>query len=79
MPGRIISSAARLPVMTLPNAIHHTGSGRWRNVLVAAMAKQRFVNYSKEWWYFSLPGAGGPAYDFSDIAADEIEQSARVE
>jgi zinc D-Ala-D-Ala dipeptidase len=28
------------------------------------MAKQGFVNYSKEWWHFSLPGAGGPAYDF---------------
>jgi D-alanyl-D-alanine dipeptidase len=37
---------------------------RWRNVLVAAMAKQGFVNYSKEWWHFSLPGAAGPAYDF---------------
>ena len=37
---------------------------RWRNVLVAAMARQGFVNYSKEWWHFSLPGAGGPAYDF---------------
>jgi len=37
---------------------------RWRNALIAAMAKQGFVNYSKEWWHFSLPGAGGPAYDF---------------
>jgi zinc D-Ala-D-Ala dipeptidase len=37
---------------------------RWRNELVAAMAKQGFVNYSKEWWHFSLPGVGGPAYDF---------------
>jgi zinc D-Ala-D-Ala dipeptidase len=37
---------------------------RWRNLLVAAMAKQGFVNYSKEWWHFSLPAAGGPAYDF---------------
>jgi zinc D-Ala-D-Ala dipeptidase len=37
---------------------------RWRNLLVAAMARQGFVNYSKEWWHFSLPGAGGPAYDF---------------
>ena len=37
---------------------------RWRNLLVAAMSKQGFVNYSKEWWHFSLPGAGGPAYDF---------------
>jgi D-alanyl-D-alanine dipeptidase len=37
---------------------------RWRNELVAAMARQGFVNYSKEWWHFSLPGVGGPAYDF---------------
>jgi D-alanyl-D-alanine dipeptidase len=37
---------------------------RWRNELVAAMARQGFVNYSKEWWHFSLPGAGRPAYDF---------------
>jgi zinc D-Ala-D-Ala dipeptidase len=40
------------------------GQRRWRNLLVTAMAKQGFVNYSKEWWHFSLPGAGGPAYDF---------------
>ena len=32
--------------------------------LVAAMARQGFVNYSKEWWHFSLPRAGGAAYDF---------------
>jgi zinc D-Ala-D-Ala dipeptidase len=37
---------------------------RWRNALVSAMAKQGFVNYSKEWWHFSLPGSAGPAYDF---------------
>jgi zinc D-Ala-D-Ala dipeptidase len=37
---------------------------RWRNQLVAAMTAQGFVNYSKEWWHFSLPGAGGAAYDF---------------
>jgi zinc D-Ala-D-Ala dipeptidase len=37
---------------------------KWRSLLVAAMSKQGFVNYSKEWWHFSLPGAGGPAYDF---------------
>jgi zinc D-Ala-D-Ala dipeptidase len=36
----------------------------WRMTLVNAMAKQGFVNYAKEWWHFSLPGAGGPAYDF---------------
>ncbi|WP_426442668.1 M15 family metallopeptidase [Bradyrhizobium genosp. P] len=37
---------------------------RWRNTLVAAMTRQGFVNYTKEWWHFSLPGAGGRAYDF---------------
>jgi len=36
----------------------------WRKRLVAAMGKQGFVNYAKEWWHFSLPGAGGEAYDF---------------
>ncbi len=36
----------------------------WRKALVAAMAGQGFVNYWKEWWHFSLRGAGGPAYDF---------------
>ena len=49
----------------------HTRSGaitpeqrRWRRELVAAMARQGFVNYSREWWHFSLPGGDGPAYDF---------------
>ena len=37
---------------------------RWRRLLVAAMARQGFVNYAREWWHFSLPRAGGPAYDF---------------
>lgn len=37
---------------------------RWRTRLVAAMAGQGFVNFAKEWWHFSLPGAGGQAYDF---------------
>jgi D-alanyl-D-alanine dipeptidase len=37
---------------------------RWRNLLATVMSRQGFVNYSKEWWHFSLPGAGGPAYDF---------------
>jgi len=48
----------------------HTAAGsitsaqrRWRNRLVAAMARQGFANYSREWWHFSLPGAGGAAYD----------------
>jgi D-alanyl-D-alanine dipeptidase len=37
---------------------------RWRGLLVAAMGRQGFVNYAKEWWHFSLPGAGRAAYDF---------------
>jgi D-alanyl-D-alanine dipeptidase len=37
---------------------------KWRNTLVAAMARGGFVNYSKEWWHFSHPAAGGQAYDF---------------
>ena len=37
---------------------------KWRNLLVSVMARQGFVNYSKEWWHFSLPGAGRQAYDF---------------
>jgi D-alanyl-D-alanine dipeptidase len=40
------------------------GQRRWRNLLVTAMSKQGFVNYSKEWWHFSLPRTGGPACDF---------------
>jgi len=35
-----------------------------RDRLVALMARRGFVNYSKEWWHFSLPGAGGQPYDF---------------
>ena len=38
---------------------------RWREKLVLLMARRGFVNYSKEWWHFSLPGAGSRAYDFS--------------
>jgi|SRR5690242_8152396 len=37
---------------------------KWRDTLVAAMRKQGFLNYFREWWHFSLPGAGGAAYDF---------------
>ena len=37
---------------------------RWRNLLLAAMARRGFVNYFREWWHFSLRGAGGQAYDF---------------
>ena len=37
---------------------------RWREKLVLVMARRGFVNYSKEWWHFSLPGAGGQTHDF---------------
>jgi D-alanyl-D-alanine dipeptidase len=71
--------AARLPEGSVDmgtgydctDAMGHTASASispdqraWRKRLITAMAKQGFVNYSKEWWHFSLPGAGGAAYDF---------------
>lgn len=37
---------------------------RWRDILVSTMRKQRFANYAKEWWHFSMPGVGTKAYDF---------------
>jgi D-alanyl-D-alanine dipeptidase len=37
---------------------------RWRDTLLSAMARQGFINYSKEWWHFSLPGIGLAGYDF---------------
>jgi D-alanyl-D-alanine dipeptidase len=46
---------------------------RWRNLLVATMARQGFVNYAKEWWHFSLPGAGGTTYDFPIPPRSKIE------
>ncbi len=36
----------------------------WRRTLVTSMRRQGSVNYSKEWWHFSLPGAKRGAYDF---------------
>ena len=53
--------------------LHHAGPAPLaQRCWLRAMAKQGFVNYSKEWWHFSLPGAGGPAYDFP-ITARAIE------
>ena len=37
---------------------------RWRDTLLSVMARQGFVNYSKEWWHFSLPGMASRVYDF---------------
>jgi len=37
---------------------------RWRTTLVAAMGRQGFVNYAREWWHFSLPGVASGAHDF---------------
>ena len=37
---------------------------RWREKLVLVMSRRGFVNYSKEWWHFSLPRAGGQTHDF---------------
>ena len=40
----------------------------WRQTLLAAMRRQGFVNYFREWWQFSIPGAGGVAADFPIVA-----------
>lgn len=37
---------------------------KWRQTLVAAMRKQGFVNYAKEWWHFSMNGVASGAFDF---------------
>jgi len=37
---------------------------RWRTELVTVMARQGFVNYAREWWHFSLPGADTTTYVF---------------
>jgi D-alanyl-D-alanine dipeptidase len=36
---------------------------RWRELMVAAMARHGFINYRLEWWHFSLPGMSRYAYD----------------
>jgi D-alanyl-D-alanine dipeptidase len=52
------------------NAAHTRAAGisaeqrKWRQTLTAAMTKQGFANYFREWWHFSLPRAGGTAFDF---------------
>jgi zinc D-Ala-D-Ala dipeptidase len=53
------------------DAVSHTRAAqitaeqrKWRQTLVAAMAKQGFANYFREWWHFSLPIAGRDAHDF---------------
>jgi D-alanyl-D-alanine dipeptidase len=37
---------------------------KWRQTLVAAMSRRGLTNYFREWWHFSLPGAGRGAFDF---------------
>ena len=53
------------------DAASHTRAGqitpqqrKWRQTLVAAMARQGFANYFREWWHFSLPMGGRTAFDF---------------
>ncbi len=39
---------------------------RWRGVLNTAMRRSGFVNYFREWWHYTYPGADEPrAYDFA--------------
>ena len=43
---------------------------RWREVLVDAMRRRGFTNYSKEWWHFTHGAKrGDEAYDFADHGA----------
>lgn len=37
---------------------------KWRQTLIAAMSKQGFANYAKEWWHFSINGVASGAFDF---------------
>ena len=49
---------------------------RWRQVLVDAMRRRGFTNYSAEWWHFTHGGKRGEeAYDFV-ITAPVAEQPA---
>ncbi|WP_371926784.1 hypothetical protein [Bradyrhizobium sp. WD16] len=36
----------------------------WRWLPVGTLARQGFVTDAREWWHFSLPGAGSAAFDF---------------
>jgi len=39
---------------------------RWRGVLNAAMHRQGFANYFREWWHYTFAAAPEPrAYDFA--------------
>ena len=62
--GTVNGNAAKSPPLDREPRSFTPSQRRWRNLLVAALGRQGFVNYSKEWWHFSMPGAGGPAYDF---------------
>jgi zinc D-Ala-D-Ala dipeptidase len=36
---------------------------RYRQILVRVMESEGFTNYEKEWWHFSYPVEGAPAFD----------------
>jgi zinc D-Ala-D-Ala dipeptidase len=36
---------------------------RYRQILVRVMESEGFSNYEKEWWHFSYPVEGAPAFD----------------
>jgi D-alanyl-D-alanine dipeptidase len=36
---------------------------RYREILVRAMTAEGFESYDQEWWHFSLPVPGAPAFD----------------
>ncbi len=57
----------------------HTASGSitpqqrdWRQTLRVAMRRQGFANYAKEWWHFSMSGAGRGAFDFPIVPGSRL-------
>jgi D-alanyl-D-alanine dipeptidase len=60
----IAAYAAPAAAQALPEDSIMPAQRLWRNRLVSAMTRQGFVNYSKEWWHFSLPGMASHVYDF---------------
>jgi zinc D-Ala-D-Ala dipeptidase len=44
----------------------------WRQTLRIAMRRQGFANYAKEWWHFSMGGAGRGAFDFAIVSGNRL-------
>ena len=71
-PAMIVPTSRRTPRRDRSRRRSADGGTCW----LPPWRRQGFVNYSKEWWHFSLPGAGGPAYDFPITGATQLSPSA---